>query len=300
MLVSLALIGGCATSRRDRRWFEVEVQDRLGASTPTNGTDDGGVVVALDDDAVIARVLGFNPQLRAELTRIDSARATLAEASRPTNPQLSVLGGFGAISTMASLVALLESLWLLPLRSRLAAVDVDITGETVLLRALEFVRDGRVAVVDLRAALARAAIRTSLRATAAELARFAADIARVQRLGARLQLLVERLLILATPAALSSPRSSTYETSSKTSSPPSPSTTAPASCSTSTLPSCAATRCCRARCWATALATPCSMPTTSSSTLPRTTTSRPSSCTMTAPASPPPTASRPCPLRSDR
>lgn len=190
LLVGLITGAGCSTSRRDRSWFNSEVTERLGGHADAAVTDDGAVLVVVDDAVVVDRVLRFQPQLRAELTRIDAARATLDEASRPTNPQLSLLGGFGLISTMASLVAPLESLWQLPLRSRAAAVDVDVTAESVLMRALDLVREARVALIDWRASIARAELRASLQSTASELARIASVRARVGETAA----LDERLL----------------------------------------------------------------------------------------------------------
>ncbi len=49
----------------------------------------------LDEAEVVSIALWRAPSLHAELTRIDAARTTLDEASRPANPQLSVMGPLG-------------------------------------------------------------------------------------------------------------------------------------------------------------------------------------------------------------
>lgn len=128
---------------------------------------------------MVALVLQRNPTLRAELTRLDAAWATLTEARRPANPQLTVMAPFGPVSAVATLLAPIESLWQLPFRGAQAARDTDVTGEQVVMTALTTVRDARLAHVELGLASDRSVIRRSLAETAAELARVAAVRARV-------------------------------------------------------------------------------------------------------------------------
>jgi outer membrane protein, heavy metal efflux system len=176
--LSALSLSGCATSTRDRVWLDGELRERIGAGTrkgdsaplpPTVNLDDG-----LDEAEVVALSLWRNPALRAELTRIDTARATLDEARRPANPQLSVMGALGPVSAVATLVAPIESLWQLGPRSEAAARDADAAGEAVLMRALDLVRDARLLHVELGLATDRAAVRRGLASVAGEAARVAA------------------------------------------------------------------------------------------------------------------------------
>lgn len=177
VFVLFFLLAGCATSFRDRAWVSRELHTRTGA-----GMRDGAVEVlppdvtlqdGLDEDEVVSIALWRNPAFRAELTRIDAARATLDEASRPANPQLSAMGPLGPISAVATLLVPLESLWQMPSRTEAAAREADATGEAVLMRALDIVRDARLLHVELRLAADRAALRQELLDFALEVARIA-------------------------------------------------------------------------------------------------------------------------------
>ena len=133
----------------------------------------------IDEAEVVSIALWRTPSLRAELTRIDAARATLDEASRPANPQLSVMGPFGPVTAVATLLVPLESLWQMPRRTEAAARDADVTAEAVLMRALDLVRDARLLHIELGLAADRAAIRRELAAISAEIARIASVRARL-------------------------------------------------------------------------------------------------------------------------
>ena len=155
----------------------------MGAGTRGRAGDKLPANVALDDglneEEVVSLALWRNPSLRVELTRIDSARATLDEARRPANPQLSVMGPIGPVSAMATLFAPLESLWQMPSRTEAAAREVDAAGEAVLMRALDIVRDARVLHAELGLAADRAAIRHDLAQVSLDVARIASVRARV-------------------------------------------------------------------------------------------------------------------------
>ena len=176
IVVICAAIGGCATSFRDRAWLDQQLLERIGANTcgrshrglPAEVSIEDGI----DEAEVVSIALCRNPALRAELTRIDAALATLDEAKRPANPQLSMLGPIGPVTAVATLLVPLESLWQMPSRTEAAAREADVSGQAVLMRALDLVRDARLLHVELGLALDRAEVR-------AELARVAEEVARI-------------------------------------------------------------------------------------------------------------------------
>lgn len=183
ILIACLGLSGCATTYRDRGWLDRELQIRIGSGTcdrPRDGLpsdvrlDDG-----LDETEVVSIALCRNPALRVELTRIDAALATLDEARRPANPQLSMMGPIGPLTAVATLLVPFESLWQMPSRTEAAARDADFAGEAVLMRALDLVRDARLLHIELGFASDRAAVRTELAQVAAEVARIAAVRAKV-------------------------------------------------------------------------------------------------------------------------
>lgn len=168
---------GCATSARDRAWADRELRERTGSGVcggPGAGASRLELGDGLDDGEVVSAGLCRNPALRAELTRIDAALATLSEARRPANPQLSLMAPFGPITAVATLLVPLESLWQMPRRTELAARDADVAGEAVLMRALDVVRDARLLHIELGLAFDRATVRAELAQVAADVARLAA------------------------------------------------------------------------------------------------------------------------------
>jgi cobalt-zinc-cadmium efflux system outer membrane protein len=181
--VLTALVGGCATSHRDRAWLDDELRARLGEGTrgaeaselPGDATLEDGI----DEREVVRLTLWRSPSLAAELTRIDAARATLDEASRPANPQLNIMGPIGPITAVATLLVPLESLWQLPQRTEASARDADAVAESVLMRALDLVRDARLLHAELGLAEDRHTVRAELSAVGAELARLGEVRARV-------------------------------------------------------------------------------------------------------------------------
>ncbi len=176
-------LAGCATSFRDRGWLDGQLRERLGASPCGRSHDalppDVRLADGVDEVEVVSVTLCRNPALRAELTRIDAAFATLDEARRPANPQLSMMGPIGPITAVATLLVPLESLWQLPSRTEAAAREADLAGEAVLMRALDLVRDARLFHVELGLAVDHAGVRAELARIAAEVARIAAVRAKV-------------------------------------------------------------------------------------------------------------------------
>jgi len=194
ILLACVCISGCATSLRDRAWLDRQVRDRTGASTCSHANDtlppDVRIEDGVDEAEVVSIALCRNPALRAELARIVAAFATLNEANRPANPQLSMMGPIGPIAAVATLLVPLESLWQMPSRSEAAAREADVAGEAVLMRALELVRDARLLHVELGLATDRALVRAELARVAAEVARIASVRATVGDIGS----LEERVL----------------------------------------------------------------------------------------------------------
>ncbi len=176
-LLACIALAGCATSNRDRAWLSRELQQRTGASTRGTSHDafpaDVNVEDGLNEAEVVSIALWRNPALRAELTRIDAAFATLDEARRPANPQASIMGNIGPVTAIATLLIPLESLWQMPARTTAAAREADVAGETTLMRALDLVRDARLLHVELGLAADRALVREELAKTASEVARIA-------------------------------------------------------------------------------------------------------------------------------
>lgn len=153
-----------------------QLQERMRAGTRGDARDELPSNVALsdgiDEAEVVSITLWRNPALRSALARLDAARATLDEARRPANPQLSMMGPIGPITAVATLLVPLESLWQMPSRTEAAAREADVAGEAVLMRALDLVRDARLLHVELGLAADRALVR-------AELARIAVEVARI-------------------------------------------------------------------------------------------------------------------------
>lgn len=179
-LVSAAcvLALGCAGSNRDRAWVTNELSDR---GFTSSGGDDaldrlaGGV----DEDDAVAIALASSPTYAADLARIDSARADLDEAGRPANPQITLLGALGPVSMLATLLAPLESLWQIPLRTDASARALEGVAESLVQSGLDLARDARLAHVERGLAEERVRIRAALAETAIELSRIASARARL-------------------------------------------------------------------------------------------------------------------------
>lgn len=187
LLILCALLAGCASSSRDRAWLDRELRERAGASTRGGAEDELPIGVKLEDGLdeaeVVSIALWRSPALRAELPRIDAAFATLDEARRPANPQLAMMGNIGPVTAVATLFVPLESVWQMPSRTKAAAREADATGEAVLMRALDVVRDARLLHVELGLAADRASGRAELAKVAREVARIASVRANLGDIG---------------------------------------------------------------------------------------------------------------------
>ncbi len=164
----------CAHSDRDRAWVSRSLQTH-GIATSTRTT--GGIVnildQGLDEYEAVALALARNPVYQADLARLDSTRADLAEAGRLPNPQLTLLGGLGPISSSATLLAPLDALWQLPQRTRMAARALEATAESLVQNGLNLARDVRVAHAERALAEDRVRLRGALVQIWEDLARLA-------------------------------------------------------------------------------------------------------------------------------
>lgn len=170
---SALVFTGCADSSRDRAWIADELARRGASSAGDESDTERRLASGLDEDDVVAIALANSPAYRIELARLDSARADLSEARRPANPQLTVMGAFGPVNAIATLLAPLESLWQIPRRSAAAAREVDAVAQSLVQVGLDLARDARIAHVELGLAEDRLRIRTELGAIGIELRRIA-------------------------------------------------------------------------------------------------------------------------------
>lgn len=182
LLLSVGAMG-CVTPTRDRAWVDAALRERVGRGLSAGGEapwpDDVALEDGVDEDEVGAIALWRSPAYRAELTRLDAARANVEEASRPANPQLTLLGSLGPVTAIATLLAPLESLWQLPQRTAAASRELESIAESLVMTGLDLVRDARIAHIELGLSLDRAQLRDELERVTAEVARIAEVHARV-------------------------------------------------------------------------------------------------------------------------
>jgi cobalt-zinc-cadmium efflux system outer membrane protein len=143
------------------------VLEDAGALPPLGGP--ARFAKALSEDEAVALALALSPSYRADLARVDSARADWEEARRPTNPQLTLLGAIGPVSAMATLLAPLDSLWQVPLRSEFSARVLASVAESLVQSGLDLARDVRFAHIARGLAEERVRIRTEVSLLVAQL-----------------------------------------------------------------------------------------------------------------------------------
>ena len=177
-LVAVLTLAGCATASRDRAWLDAALRERLGHATrggehaePRAWPDGADPSDGVDEDEAVAIALWRSPAYRAELTRLDAARATLDEASRPANPQLTLMGPLGPITAIATLLAPLESLWQLPQRTEAASRELESVAEALVMSGLDLARDVLLAHAELGLAVERERLRAELAEASVEVAR---------------------------------------------------------------------------------------------------------------------------------
>jgi cobalt-zinc-cadmium efflux system outer membrane protein len=129
-----------------------------GFSLPAGVTLTDGVTEA----EAVAVALWNNPALHAELASLGLARADVMQAGQLTNPQLTLIFPFSFRILEAVANWPLEALWQRPKRVAAAKLELERVSETLVSRALDLVRDVRLAFADYAAARARVALAEEL------------------------------------------------------------------------------------------------------------------------------------------
>jgi outer membrane protein, heavy metal efflux system len=110
------------------------------------------------EDEAVAIALWNNADLSAELTALGLARADLIEAGQLRNPSLTLIFPFSTRILEAVANWPFEALWQRPRRVAAARLELERVGETLVSRALDLVRDVRLAYTDYAAARTRAGV----------------------------------------------------------------------------------------------------------------------------------------------
>lgn len=162
---TLILLTACATSNRDPTWVENTLRERTGIR-PLDAPPPG----ELDEDHAVALALARSPSYAADLARLASARADFEEASRLSNPSLSLLIPVGPIEGTASLLGPVLDLLRLPQRTEAARRELESVAESLVQSGLDLVRDVRLAHVDARTAAQRLEVLETLQTLAEQVA----------------------------------------------------------------------------------------------------------------------------------
>jgi outer membrane protein, heavy metal efflux system len=165
LVVLLALLpaGGMAQAKTTPAGVSNDVETRTGhrlnpgSKAKTSAMPEG---VSLDDgvteDEAVAIALWNNPTLQAEMTALGLARADVIQAGLLTNPQLTMIFPFSFRILEAVANWPIEAIWQRPRRVAAAKLEVERVAETLVVRALDLVRDVRFAYAEYAAAQARA------------------------------------------------------------------------------------------------------------------------------------------------
>ncbi|HKX30593.1 MAG TPA: TolC family protein [Blastocatellia bacterium] len=132
---------------------------------PENVTLDDG----LTEDEAVAIGLWNNPTWQAELTTLGLARADLIEAGQLRNPSLTLIIPFSTRVLEAVANWPFEALWQRPQRLATARIELNRVGETLISRALDLIRDLRLAYLECLIAQSRVGIAAEARRERAEI-----------------------------------------------------------------------------------------------------------------------------------
>lgn len=154
---------GLAQTRTEPADVSKEVERRTGhplhpGTKSTRLTMPEGV--SLDDgvteDEAVAIALWNNPSLQADLTALGLARADVIQAKQLANPQLTMIFPFSSRVLEAVASWPIEAIWQRPRRVAAAKLEQERVCETLVARALDLVRDVRLAYAEYSAAHTRA------------------------------------------------------------------------------------------------------------------------------------------------
>jgi outer membrane protein, heavy metal efflux system len=198
---SLILLSAPALSQKKTQPADVskEVEARTGHKINTAAKAAGWTLpegVSLDDglteDDAVAIALWNNPALQAEMTALGLARADLIEAGQLRNPSLTLIFPFSTRILESVANWPFEALWQRPRRVAAAKLEQERVGESLVSRALDLVRDTRLAYADYASRERRASVATEATRERGEIvtivnARFrAGDISELETSAARL------------------------------------------------------------------------------------------------------------------
>jgi cobalt-zinc-cadmium efflux system outer membrane protein len=200
-LFSLILLSAPGLSQKKTQAPDVskEVEARTGHKINTAAKAAGWALpegVSLDDglteDDAVAIALWNNPALQAEMTALGLARADLIEAGQLRNPSLTLIFPFSTRILESVANWPFEALWQRPRRVAAAKLEQERVGESLVSRALDLVRDTRLAyayyaLAERRASVAAEATRERGEIVTIVNARFrAGDISELETSAARL------------------------------------------------------------------------------------------------------------------
>jgi outer membrane protein, heavy metal efflux system len=163
VLLALLPAGGMAQAKTTTAGVSNDVETRTGHRLNPGSKAKASVMpegVSLDDgvteDEAVAVALWNNPTLQAEMTALGLARADVIQAGLLTNPQLTMVFPFSFRILEAVANWPIEAIWQRPRRVAAAKLEVERVAETLVVRALDLVRDVRLAYAEYAAAQARA------------------------------------------------------------------------------------------------------------------------------------------------
>jgi cobalt-zinc-cadmium efflux system outer membrane protein len=200
-LFSLILLTAPGLSQKKTQAPDVskEVEARTGHKINTAAKAAGWTLpegVSLDDglteDDAVAIALWNNPALQAEMTALGLARADLIEAGQLRNPSLTLIFPFSTRILESVANWPFEALWQRPRRVAAAKLEQERVGESLVTRALDLVRDTRLAYADYASCERRASVAAEATRERGEIvtivnARFrAGDISELETSAARL------------------------------------------------------------------------------------------------------------------
>jgi cobalt-zinc-cadmium efflux system outer membrane protein len=165
LLLILSPAYGLAQAKTRPADVSKEVEARTGHKINTATKESGWALpegVSLDEglteDEAVAIALWNNPALQVEMTALGLARADLIEAGQLRNPSLTMIFPFSTRILESVANWPFETLWQRPRRVAAAKLELERVGESLVSRALDLVRDTRLAYIEYAFAQRRASV----------------------------------------------------------------------------------------------------------------------------------------------